>query len=135
MKYSITLSLIAAFTVLALLAYFCPNLNPFGSRVPIAPKWVASVGQPPIKSPPAVVDGSLTEDGYGDLGFPPVDRDWTDQDMAVAASKIKLLSASHREQLPVFQSSKSGRVFGKIVSPQSLGLAQAEVTEVQLRLN
>jgi len=87
-----------------------------------------------LASPPSP-DDSLTEDQYRAFGFPTTDHNWGLNEMSVAGMKISELTAKNAGQLPMFRSSKSGRIFAKIVDPESLGLHQPETLPVQTRFD
>ena len=78
-------------------------------------------------------DDSLPNDRYIALGLPSYDREWTGQDMAVAASKLQTLADGHPEQLPRFQSAQSGKVFARIVSPENLSMFRNRSVSVRAR--
>ncbi|HXO28864.1 MAG TPA: hypothetical protein VOA80_16050, partial [Thermoanaerobaculia bacterium] len=69
---------------------------------------------------PTIADRSLPDDRYVSLGLPSYDREWTGQDMTVAAALLQQLAAQHPEQLPRFRSRRSGKVFARIVAPENL---------------
>jgi hypothetical protein len=68
----------------------------------------------------AVADLSLPSDRYVKLGLPSYGRVWNSQDMAAAAARLDKLFDEHPEQLPRFQSAKSGAMFARIVDPENL---------------
>jgi hypothetical protein len=69
-------------------------------------------------------DTSLDEEQYAAWGIPSCDHSWTEQDLAFTVTKLRDLASTHPDHLPVFGSSKSGRVFAHLVDPTTLGLAQ-----------
>jgi hypothetical protein len=67
-----------------------------------------------------VPDQSLPADDYIAMGLPSYDRPWTGQDMASAAVKLEPMATTSPEQLPRFQSDRSGRMFARIVARDNL---------------
>jgi clan AA aspartic protease (TIGR02281 family) len=72
-------------------------------------------------SPRQILDLSLPDARYVELGMPSQDRAWNGDDFGVAASKLLELAAHHPEQLPRSASAKSGKTFARIVSSEDRG--------------
>lgn len=73
----------------------------------------------------SVGDQSLIADQYITLGMPSYDRTWVGQDMATVASKLQVLARTAPEQLPRFNSSRSGPMFARIVARDNLDFFRA----------
>jgi hypothetical protein len=82
----------------------------------------------------AVDDKSLSKDRYVALGLPSCDRDWTGEDMAVAASRLQQLAAGHPEQLPHFRSHESGEMFARMVARENLASLRTRSLPLSVRL-
>ncbi len=70
-------------------------------------------------------DQSLAANEYISLGIPSYDREWTGQDLAVAAAKLEVLAAQSPEKLPRYHSNRSGVVFARIISRDNFKLSQS----------
>jgi hypothetical protein len=60
-------------------------------------------------------DDSLTPYGYRQLGFPPVEAKWSENERTRARSVLRNLAAERPNQLPRFASESSGAVFAKLL--------------------
>lgn len=80
-----------------------------------------------------VADQSLTGDQYIALGIPASDRTWMGEDMKTAAEVLVSLAAEHPEQLPRFESSRSGAVFARIISADNLKLFREQQLPLESR--
>ena len=91
---------------------------------------------PASESAPAgkpVADKSLTSDQYIALGIPATDRTWMGEDMKAAADTLVSLAAQHPEQLPRFESPRSGAVFSRIISAENLGFFREQKLPLESR--
>lgn len=75
---------------------------------------------PPSVAGDVIPDHSLTGEKYIELGVPASDRTWMGDDMKHAAEALRTLEATHPDQLPRFESTRSGAVFARIVSTDNL---------------
>ncbi|MDB5341073.1 MAG: hypothetical protein JWN70_6692 [Planctomycetaceae bacterium] len=80
-----------------------------------------------------VADQSLTGDQYIALGVPAFDRTWMGGDMKTAAEAFVSLAAEHPEQLPRFDSSRSGAVFARITSAGNLSPLREQTVPLDAR--
>jgi hypothetical protein len=87
-----------------------------------------------IGAPPAIDDKSLPDDRYVSLGFPSYDRAWTGIDVEAAAKRLTALAASHPEQLPRFESDKSGKTFARIAAPMDASFLRRRSLSLAVRL-
>lgn len=75
--------------------------------------------------PPCVVaarkpDKSLTTEEYVALGMPDPDKTWSGEDGLRAVKLLAALAKDHPEQLPRYQSNKSGAMYARLTSPDNL---------------
>ena len=78
-------------------------------------------------------DHSLTSNDYIKLGVPAADRTWGGPDMARAAKALTALAEKHPEQLPRYNSKRSGDLFNRITSAQNLEICRDKSLAVGLR--
>lgn len=88
----------------------------------------------PIQTPPVAPDRSLSPQAYVQKGMPASDRSWFTKEYGQAASVLKSIATSDATQLPRYGSPVSGAVFARIVSRDSLKLAESELVSVESRL-
>ena len=88
----------------------------------------------PAQAPPPAPDRSLSPQAYVQKGMPASDRPWFTKEYGQAASVLKSLATSDATQLPRYGSPVSGAVFARIVSRESLNLAESEIVSVESRL-
>ena len=88
----------------------------------------------PAQAPPPAPDRSLSPQAYVQKGMPASDRPWFTKEYGQAVSVLKSLATSDTTQLPRFGSPVSGAVFARIVSRDSLKLAESEIVPVESRL-
>jgi hypothetical protein len=81
-----------------------------------------------------VADGSLPSDRYISLGLSAHDREWMGTDLMAAATALQALATTHPEQLPRFQSAKSGSVFARLVARENLNSYRARSVPLEARL-
>jgi len=86
------------------------------------------------QTPPVAADHSLSPQAYVQKGMPASDRSWFTKEYGQAVSVLKSLSAGDATQLPRYGSPVSGAVFARIVSRDSLKLAESELVPVESRL-
>jgi hypothetical protein len=88
----------------------------------------------PAKAPPVAPDRSLSPQAYVQKGMPASDRPWFTKEYDQAVSVLKSLATSDATQLPRYGSIVSGAVFARMVSRDSLKLAESELVSVESRL-
>jgi hypothetical protein len=69
---------------------------------------------------PVPPDESLTTDEYIGLGLPDPDKEWTGEDLAKAQSVLAEVADKGARHLPRYESEKSGAVFARLISTDSL---------------
>jgi hypothetical protein len=103
-----------------------------GSTPPGAPLALpATPARPPA---PVVGDPSLPDDGYLTLGLPSAERAWGGTEMTTASTRLQSLAAEHPEQLPRFQSPRSGHTFARIVAADNLAFFRQTTVPLSSRL-
>lgn len=76
-------------------------------------------------------DQSLPNDDYIALGMPSYDRDWIGQDLTTVATVLETLPV---EQLPRLNSTRSDKVFSRMISPNNLGMYRNQSIDLSVRL-
>ena len=79
----------------------------------------AALAPKPVEIP-VPPDESLTTDEYVGLGLPDPDKEWTGEEMAKAQSVLAEVAQKGAEHLPRYESDKSGAVFARLISTDSL---------------
>jgi hypothetical protein len=79
-------------------------------------------------------DQSLKTEGYILLGFPAPDRVWSGADMIQANKVLASFSQDKTEQLPKYKSPRSGEVFARLTSTESLPSFRNRGLPLQTRL-
>jgi hypothetical protein len=98
-----------------------------------APAEQIANAAPAATKRPAIEDTSLRSASYLERGFPAYDRNWSGKDMETAARAIQKLAETSPNELPRFQSARSGEVFARMVSPDNLLLYQNKSLPLESR--
>lgn len=120
---------IAVLTALALLpaAFGC-------SKAPTPVSGQANRSDATGKQDDAHADASLTVEQYVRLGMPAPDREWSPQDMLRAYEVLAALAKEDHQQLPRYQSERSGQMFARIASPQNLNQFKNAALPLEVRM-
>jgi hypothetical protein len=112
---------IFSWVLVAATAIFLNACDRDSSTAAPGPSPAGAIPSPnPTTAPNPVADRSLSADEYIALGMPAYDRVWTGQDMSTSASRLQALATTAPQQLPRFNSSRSGPMFARIVARDNL---------------
>lgn len=84
--------------------------------------------------PKAPRDESLTSEEYIRLGLAAPDREWSGNDIVEAEKIFASLAHKGYQQLPRYQSERSGEIFARLTSPQNLNLFRNRSLPLDARL-
>ena len=94
----------------------------------------AATAPPVAAAPAAIEDKSWPDERYISWGLAAYDHDWSSRDLGHAADRLKSLSMTHPDQLPRFESERSGKTFARLAAPADVSFFRRRSLSLDVRL-